>query len=180
MRPVWRRSNLTVHSSKNHTEDPAGCRSQNGRVRAIGGFCGMAIKISACEDKHISGLEALWKQCLPDDPLWEAAGVVAFANESPSTLFLVANDGADVIGSVMAGYDGHRGWLYALAVLPAYRFDHVATTLVIEAEKKLRAIGCTKINLQIRGSNAEAQQFYRTLGYATEDRISMGKRLEYR
>jgi ribosomal protein S18 acetylase RimI-like enzyme len=139
----------------------------------------MAIKISAYEEGHLPGLEALWKQCLPDDPLWEASDIAQSASRSRSTIRLVANDGADVIGSIMAGYDGHRGWLYALAVLPAYRFDHVATTLVIEAEKKLRSIGCTKINLQIRGSNAQAQQFYRTLGYATEDRISMGKRLEY-
>lgn len=139
----------------------------------------MAIKISAYEEGHLPGLEALWKQCLPDDPLWEACDAAQSASQSRSTIRLVANDGADVIGSVMAGYDGHRGWLYALAVLPAYRFDHVATTLVIEAEKKLRSIGCTKINLQIRSSSAQAQQFYRTLGYATEDRISMGKRLEY-
>lgn len=140
----------------------------------------MAIKISAYDEgHHLPGLEALWKQCLPDDPLWEASDAAQSASQSRSTIRLVANDGADVIGSVMAGYDGHRGWLYALAVLPDYRFDHVATTLVIEAEKKLRSIGCTKINLQIRSSNAQAQQFYRTLGYATEDRISMGKRLEY-
>ena len=139
----------------------------------------MAIKISTYEESHLSGLEALWKQCLPDDPLWEAADAAQSASQSQSTIRLVANDGADVIGSVMAGYDGHRGWLYALAVLPDYRFDHIATTLLIEAEKKLRSIGCTKINLQIRSSNAQAQQFYRTLGYATEDRISMGKRLEY-
>ena len=139
----------------------------------------MAIKISAYEDSHLPGLEALWKQCLPDDPLWEAAEGTHSASRSQSTLRLVASDGDEVIGSIMAGYDGHRGWLYALAVLPVYRFDQVATTLVIEAEKNLRAIGCSKINLQIRGANAKAQQFYRTLGYATEDRISMGKRLEF-
>ncbi|HEY2007812.1 MAG TPA: GNAT family acetyltransferase [Rhizomicrobium sp.] len=139
----------------------------------------MAIKILAYEEGHLPGLEALWKQCLPDDPLWEASDAAHSASQARSTIRLIANDGDDVIGSVMAGYDGHRGWLYALAVLPAYRFDHVATTLVIEAEKKLRSIGCTKINLQIRSSNPQAQQFYRTLGYATEDRISMGKRLEF-
>ena len=140
----------------------------------------MAIKISACGDEHVPGLKALWQQCLTDDPHRDIAGAAVSAGTSPrSTLILVASDGTGVIGSVMAGYDGHRGWLYALAVLPAYRFEQVATNLVIEAEKQLTAIGCTKINLQIHGSNAQAQQFYKTLGYATEDRISMGKRLEY-
>jgi ribosomal protein S18 acetylase RimI-like enzyme len=140
----------------------------------------MAIKISACGDEHIPGLDALWRECLADDPLSEAASAAVSASQSSrSRLLLVASDGTDVIGSIIAGYDGHRGWLYALAVLPAYRFDQIATNLVIEAEKHLTAIGCAKIHLQIRGSNAHAQQFYRTLGYATEDRISMGKRLEY-
>ena len=140
----------------------------------------MAIKISTCRDEHIPGLNALWRQCLAEDPLGDAGARGAAAGQSSrSTLVLVAMSGADLIGAIMAGYDGHRGWLYALAVLPAYRFDQVATNLVIEAERQLTAIGCTKINLQIRRSNAQAQQFYRTLGYETEDRISMGKRLEY-
>ena len=140
----------------------------------------MGIKITACKDEHFQGLDLLWRQCLPDDPLWETPGKAAAAGRATgSTLVLVASVGPEVVGSIMAGYDGHRGWLYALAVLPGYRFDQVATNLVIEAEKQLMAIGCTKINLQIRASQPHAQQFYRTLGYATEDRISMGKRVEY-
>jgi ribosomal protein S18 acetylase RimI-like enzyme len=139
----------------------------------------MAIKIYTCTDEHVPGLDALWHQCLADDPLWDAGAVVPANPSSHPTLLLVASDGANVVGSIMAGYDGHRGSIYALAVLPAYRFDQIATNLVIEAEKQLIAAGCTKINLQIRSSSAQAQQFYKTLGYATEDRISMGKRLEY-
>jgi ribosomal protein S18 acetylase RimI-like enzyme len=139
----------------------------------------MAIRISACTDEHAEGLDALWRQSLPDDPLWEVAGLAASAGQpSRSALLLVASAGKEVIGSILAGYDGHRGWLYGLAVLPAYRFDQVATNLVIEAERQLAIVGCTKINLQIRTANARARQFYRTLGYATEDRISMSKRLE--
>ncbi|HEY1878269.1 MAG TPA: GNAT family N-acetyltransferase [Rhizomicrobium sp.] len=139
----------------------------------------MAIRISACSEEHVEGLDALWRQSSPDASLWEAAGLTAPAGHlSRSALLLVACAGKEVIGSILAGYDGHRGWLYALAVLPAYRFDQVATNLVIEAEKQLADIGCTKINLQIPTSNARARQFYRVLGYATEDRISMSKRLE--
>ena len=136
----------------------------------------MAIRISACRDEDVEGLDALWRQCVRDDPFWEAAGLAASAGRpSRSALLLVASAGKEVIGSILAGYNGHRGWLYALAVLPAYRFDQVATNLVIEAERQLAVIGCTKINLQIRTSNAIARQLYRTLGYATEDRISMSK-----
>jgi len=139
----------------------------------------MAIKIYTCTDEHVPGLDALWQECLADDPLWDAGAITPTGQASRPALLLVASDGVNVVGSIMAGYDGHRGWIYALAVLPAYRFDQIATNLVIEAEKQLIAIGCSKINLQIRSSSAHAQQFYKTLGYATEDRISMGKRFEY-
>jgi len=139
----------------------------------------MAIKIFTCTDEHVPGLHALWRECLADDPLWEAGAVMPASPSSHPAMLLVASDGTNVVGSIMAGYDGHRGSIYALAVLPAYRFDQIATNLVIEAEKQLIAAGCTKINLQIRSSSAQAQQFYKTLGYAAEDRISMGKRLEY-
>ena len=132
----------------------------------------MAIRISSGSDEHVPGLEALWQECLAGDPL-------SASQSARSTLLLVASDGKEVIGSIMAGYDGHRGWIYALAVLPDYRFDQIATNLVIEAERQLTAIGCTKINLQIHSTNARVQQFYKTLGYETEDRVSMGKRLQY-
>ena len=77
----------------------------------------------------------------------------------------------------MAGYDGHRGWLYAVAVLPAYRRDGIASALIREAERRLLALGCPKINLQVVAANASTAAFYEKLGYAVEERISMGKPL---
>jgi len=83
-----------------------------------------------------------------------------------------------VVGSIMAGYDGHRGWLYAVAVLTTYRRRGIGCALVHEAEGRLRAMGCGKINLQVRTSNAAVIDFYERLGYSTEERVSMGKRLD--
>jgi ribosomal protein S18 acetylase RimI-like enzyme len=80
-----------------------------------------------------------------------------------------------VIGSVMAGYDGHRGWLYRVAVAHAHRHRGIGAALIHEAEKRLWALGCVKINLQVVGTNAGVTAFYQSLGYAVEDRISMGK-----
>lgn len=77
----------------------------------------------------------------------------------------------------MAGYDGHRGWLYALAVSDGHRRLGVGSALVREVEARLAALGCRKINLQIRATNIQVQAFYDRLGYGTEDRVSMGKRL---
>lgn len=72
---------------------------------------------------------------------------------------------------------GHRGWLYAVAVLKQHRGQGIGRALVHEAERRLAALGCRKINLQIRASNRAVAEFYARLGYSVEDRISMGKRL---
>jgi ribosomal protein S18 acetylase RimI-like enzyme len=115
---------------------------------------------------------------LPDDPPWNAANVAIPAKLAVQPgLFFVALDGVEVVGSIVAGYDGHRGWLYMLAVSNSHRRRHIGSALVREAEARLVAIGCQKINLQVRTSNAAVVEFYKKLGYMIEERISMGKRL---
>jgi len=92
-------------------------------------------------------------------------------------LFFVGCSGEVVVATAMAGYDGHRGWLYALAVHPSWRRRGVATRLVRHVEEVLAARGCLKLNLQVVESNGAVASFYQGLGYAVEPRISMGKRL---
>jgi ribosomal protein S18 acetylase RimI-like enzyme len=118
----------------------------------------------------------LWEEVFPDDPPRNSAeiSIASKATEHPE-LFLLALEGARVIGSVMAGYDGHRGWLYRVAVAKAYRHRGVGAALIHEAEQLLWALGCVKINLQVRGANQGVTAFYQSLGYVVEDRISMGK-----
>ena len=91
-------------------------------------------------------------------------------------LFFVAVD-PGVVGTVMAGYDGHRGWIYSLAVLPELQRRGVGAALVRHAEEALIARGCAKVNLQVVASNSAVVGFYEKLGYSVEPRISMGKRL---
>jgi ribosomal protein S18 acetylase RimI-like enzyme len=93
-------------------------------------------------------------------------------------LFLVGELAGRVIATVMAGYDGHRGWLYYLGVLPEYRKGGFGREIVAEAERLLRLEGCPKINLQVRTSNAGVIEFYRRLGFSIDEVASMGKRLE--
>jgi len=92
-------------------------------------------------------------------------------------LFYVAICDGIVVGSIMAGYDGHRGWLYSLAVLPNYRNRDIGSELVLKAEQALADRGCMKINLQIMEGNEGVQAFYASLGYSAEVRVSMGKRI---
>jgi ribosomal protein S18 acetylase RimI-like enzyme len=136
------------------------------------------IGIASYEDGHFEGVRAVWDIAFPDDPPWNRAEAAIPAKVAfQPDLFLVALDDGRVVGTAMAGYDGHRGWLYALAVLPSHRRKGVASALVAAAEARLRALGCGKINLQVRGSNTEVIALYRRLGYAVEDRVSLGKRV---
>lgn len=93
-------------------------------------------------------------------------------------LFFVAMHGTEVIGTIMAGYDGHRGWLYSVAVHPDHRKQGGGSQLVAHAERALTERGCMKINLQIVAGNEAVAAFYESLGYAVEPRVSMGKRIQ--
>lgn len=93
-------------------------------------------------------------------------------------LFLVGIVEGQIVATVMAGYEGHRGWLNYLAVSPPFQKRGLARLIVSEAERLLRLEGCAKINLQVRTSNPGVVDFYRRIGYSIDDVLSMGKRLE--
>jgi ribosomal protein S18 acetylase RimI-like enzyme len=92
-------------------------------------------------------------------------------------LFFVVVDNSQIIGTIMAGYDGHRGWLYSVAVDPNKRLRGLGSLLVHHAEAELEKLGCLKVKLQILASNQSTAAFYESLGYAVEPNISMGKLL---
>ena len=90
---------------------------------------------------------------------------------------LVALEGPVVVGSVMAGYEGHRGWISRIAVLRAHRHKRIGHALLSEAERRLAALGCIKINLQVVKTNSAVVRFYEEAGYEVEPRVSMSKHL---
>lgn len=121
----------------------------------------------------------LWTRCglvRPwNDPHKDIARKLARSPE----LFLVGALDDRIVATVMAGYEGHRGWINYLAVAPEQRRAGQGRAMMAEAERLLRAAGCPKINLQIRRGNAAVTAFYAALGYLEDDVISMGKRLEH-
>ncbi len=138
----------------------------------------MEARIQTYAPEHFDGVDQLWREAFPGDPPWNRAEVAIPAKLAiQPELLLVATVDERVIGTTMAGYDGHRGWLYAVAVRLSHRRAGVASKLIAEAEARLAAMGCTKINLQVRSTNTGVVEFYRTLGYAVEERVSLGKRL---
>jgi ribosomal protein S18 acetylase RimI-like enzyme len=91
--------------------------------------------------------------------------------------FFVAEKAQKVIGTVMAGYDGHRGWIYSIAVHPEHQKQGIGSDLLSFTQNRLTNIGCLKINLQIMEGNEAVQKFYLANGYSVEQRVSMGKKL---
>ncbi len=129
----------------------------------------------------------------PDDSaavvqLWTECGLVVPWNDPykdirrkltvQPEMFLIGSSGGRIIASVMAGYDGHRGWINYLAVHPDHQRVGVGRAMMAEAEKALRAAGCPKINLQVRSKNFGVIEFYEKIGFKKDDVVSLGKRLE--
>ena len=120
----------------------------------------------------------LWRQCDLIRPQNDPAKDVRRKLNVQSQMFLVAELENKIIGTVMAGYEGHRGWINYLAVSPQHRRQGIGTALMQEAERILRLEGCPKINLQVRSANRDVIEFYRKIGFAVDDVVSLGKRLE--
>lgn len=136
------------------------------------------MKIRRFEPGDEAAVVSLWQRCglvrPTNDPHKDIRRKLAVRPD----LFLVGELGGHVVASVMAGYEGHRGWLNYLAVDPEHRRRGLARSIVAEAERRLRELGCPKINLQIRSTNQGVIDFYRRIGYSVDDVVSMGKRLE--
>ena len=138
----------------------------------------MSVTIRPYQEDDEPQVVALWLEALPDPaPHNDPATAIRKKREAGDDLFFVAESGGAVVGTGMGGYDGHRGWVYSVAVAGPHRRHGVGGALVRRLEAALAERGCLKINLQVRASNAAVVAFYERLGYAVEERVSLGKRL---
>jgi ribosomal protein S18 acetylase RimI-like enzyme len=120
--------------------------------------------------------------------LWETCGLLRPWNDPDKDIdrklaqqpegFLVMEEAGRIVGSVMTGYDGHRGWANYLAVHPDVRRRGLGRALMTAAEEYLLDAGCPKLNVQVRGDNEATIAFYEAIGYAVDDVVGLGKRLE--
>ena len=135
------------------------------------------IHIRTYEPRDATAVVELWNDCglvVPqNNPHKDIETKVGFQPD----LFFICECENRIVGTVMAGYEGHRGWINYLAVFPGYRRLGIGKTLMDHAEEKLRVLGCPKINLQVRESNSEVISFYETIGFRKDHVISLGKRL---
>jgi ribosomal protein S18 acetylase RimI-like enzyme len=121
---------------------------------------------------------ALWNRCGLLRPWNDPRKDIARKKRVQRELFLVAEEGGEIVGAVMGGYDGHRGWVYYLGVDESGRRAGLGRRLMDEVEARLRKLGCPKLNLQVRNDNAVALGFYERLGFLRDETVSLGKRLE--
>lgn len=98
-------------------------------------------------------------------------------SQNDGLFFVAESSESDVLGTIMCGYDGHRGWIYSLAVSPVVQRTGLGKEMMKYAESVLKEKGCVKINLQVVKGNEKAVKFYEAIGYAAEERISMGKKI---
>lgn len=137
------------------------------------------LVIRTYEPRDESSVTALWRDVFRDDPPWnDPKFVIRRKLAIQPELFLVGELEGTVVAAVVIGFDGFRGWIYHLAVVPEHRRKGFGRVLMSEAEIRLRRLGCPKVNLQVRVTNTGVIEFYRHLGYQVEDRVSFGKRLE--
>lgn len=140
----------------------------------------MSIRSVASADTD--AIVALWRDVFPEyndpsrpqrDPRANIARKLAFGDG----LFWLIEQQSRIVATAMAGYDGHRGWIYSIGVAPDERRRGHARALLAHVEQELRARGCPKINLQVLAVNEEAQRFWRTAGYQPDHVVSLGRRL---
>jgi ribosomal protein S18 acetylase RimI-like enzyme len=119
----------------------------------------------------------LWERCELTRPWNDPQKDIRRKLAVRPDLFLVGVVDGEVAGTVMVGYDGHRGWINYLAVAPERRRCGLGRRLMAEAEQLLRREGCPKINLQVRSANQGVIAFYQRIGYVEDPVVSFGKRL---
>ena len=135
------------------------------------------IKIRVFQDSDRADVIDLWHRCNLVVPQNDPRQDIDKKLEVQSDLFFVGTISKQIVATAMAGYDGHRGWIYYLAVDPDYQRKQIGRRMMEKAEAVLKERGCPKINLQVRTSNRGVIAFYERLGFSNDNVIGLGKRL---
>jgi ribosomal protein S18 acetylase RimI-like enzyme len=137
------------------------------------------LEIRPFQKTDESAVIDLWQKCELVRPVNDPKKDIRRKLAVNPELFLVGLLDEKLIATVMAGYEGHRGWINYLAVHPEYRHSGFGRQMMSGAEKLLRDFGCPKINLQVRANNRVVLEFYKRIGYSVDEVVSLGKRLEH-
>lgn len=135
----------------------------------------MTLPIVEAVARDAEAVVALWHECGLTRPWNDPLADFTLAVSGPSSTIFVAKVEDAVVGSAMVGFDGHRGWVYYLAVAPGHRGAGLGRALMAAGEDWLRARGCPKLQLMVRAENEAALAFYRALGLETQSVVTLGR-----
>jgi ribosomal protein S18 acetylase RimI-like enzyme len=139
-----------------------------------------ALAIAPIADSDVAAVVALWQACGLTRPWNDPAADIALARRGPNSAVLVGRDANAIVTSVMVGYDGHRGWVYYVAVDPDHRHKKYGRVIMDAAENWLRQRGIEKMQLMVRSDNTGVKAFYEQLGYLEQERVVYAKWLDGR
>ena len=138
------------------------------------------LSIAPIEDADVARVVALWQACGLTRPWNDPAADIALARKGSNATVLIGRDGTAIVATVLVGHDGHRGWVYYLAVDPDRRHKGYGRVMMDAAENWLRQRGIEKLQLLVRPDNSQVKDFYQSLGYAMQARIIYAKWLDGR
>ena len=139
-----------------------------------------ALTIAPIGDGDVADVIALWQRCGLTRPWNDPASDIALARKGENAAMLVGRDDSGIVASVLVGHDGHRGWVYYVAVDPDCRHKGYGRVVMDAAEHWLRLRGIEKLQLMVRPDNSQVQAFYQSLGYLEQERIIYAKWLDGR
>ncbi len=139
-----------------------------------------ALTVAPIGDCDVADVIVLWRRCGLTRPWNDPASDIALARKGENAAMLVGRDDSGIVASVLVGHDGHRGWVYYVAVDPDCRHKGYGRVIMDAAEQWLRRRGIEKLQLMVRPDNSQVQAFYRSLGYLEQERIIYAKWLDGR
>ena len=139
-----------------------------------------ALKVAPIEDADVAQVVELWQACDLTRPWNDPEADIAFVRRSANATILLGRDGDNIAASAMIGHDGHRGWVYYVAVDPDRRHQGLGRAIMNAAEDWLRERGIPKMQLLVRPENTRVQAFYESIGYDEQERIIYAKWLDGR
>jgi ribosomal protein S18 acetylase RimI-like enzyme len=140
----------------------------------------MTLSISPITDADVEPVIALWQRCGLTRPWNDPAGDIAFARRGASVTILIGRADGAIAATAMVGHDGHRGWVYYVAVDPDRQGKDLGRTIMAAAEDWLRSQGVAKVMLMVRPDNTKVRAFYDKLGYDVQERVIYAKWLDGR
>jgi ribosomal protein S18 acetylase RimI-like enzyme len=140
----------------------------------------LSLSIAPIEDEDVSAVVSLWERCGLTRPWNEPAADIALARKDSNATVLIGREGETIVATALVGHDGHRGWVYYVAVDPDHQKKGFGRVIMAAAEDWLRRIGIEKVQLLVRAENTAVRAFYESIGYGEQPRVMFAKWLDGR